>query len=795
MRSPKMTIRTNILIHFILVVSVLALALTGVQYYFSEKMAKEAVTQTFHQTAHKIVLELQEHDKLSREMLYQIESHPSIRKDFQKELPLNMIKHFVHTLKRYVHMYAIYLGYSNGDLFEVINMHVNEKLYTHYKAKKKTRWTIIRIYDTPNGRKREFIFLDENFHIIESRSETSVYNATKRIWYHEAIAANGVVIRSDPYLFSNLKKQGITYSKKLKNKNSVLALDFTLNEIDNMLDSLQFSSSNNIYLYTQNGHLMASTDKIQSPTENMLKSMIENKTIETIKKFGKNDETEFLMLIPLSGGMGNDTYVGISVSYSEIIAPYRKTIYYALAIAFALLLMFIPLTRYLTDHIVSPLRSLMEENELIKQREFDKVKAVQTNIIEFMELSDSQIKMSRSIQEYQKQQEILLDSFIMLIADAIDAKSHYTGAHCQRVPVIATMLAQEAEANKEGAFKNFSMGDKDAWEAFERAAWLHDCGKITTPEYVVDKATKLETIYNRIHEIRTRFEVLWRDIDIAYYERLINGEDQNSLKSWRRKEQQRLSDDFAFIATCNLGGEYMEEEKIKRLKNIAKRTWIRHFDDRLGLGEEELARYPQSIASLPATEKLLDDKVEHCIERIGFDTEHYEKECFTMEVPHYLYNRGELYNLCIEKGTLTKEERFKINEHIIMTIKMLEQLPFPENMRQIPVIAGEHHETVDGRGYPRGLKGKALSIPSRILAIADIFEALTASDRPYKKAKTLSGTLKIMKQMAEEEHIDAALFELFVRSGIYLEYGREYLKEEQIDRVDVDALFASGEHK
>ena len=308
---------------------------------------------------------------------------------------------------------------------------------------------------------------------------------------------------------------------------------------------------------------------------------------------------------------------------------------------------------------------------------------------------------------------------------------------------------------------------------------------------MVDKATKLETIYNRIHEIRTRFEVIWRDIEIHYYEQLIKGEEKGKLLAWKTKEQQALLDDFSFIAACNLGGEFMEEEKIKRIKMIAKRTWLRHFDNRLGLSEEELSRYDEGCsAALPASEHLLYDGKEHFIERIGFDAEAYTKKGFKLDVPHYLYNRGEIYNLCIKKGTLTEEERFKINEHIIMTIKMLEQLPFPETMKAIPKIAGEHHETIDGTGYPRRLAKKDLSIPSRIMAIADIFEALTASDRPYKKAKTLSETLKIMSAMKKEQHIDADLFDLFVRSGIYLHYAKKYLQESQIDEVDVETLLA-----
>ncbi|KYJ85966.1 HD domain-containing phosphohydrolase [Sulfurovum riftiae] len=780
----KLKIRTNILLHFLFVVISLAFILIGLQYYFSEKLAKDAIERNFRQIADKIALTLQDKDLLAKEVLYQIETHPSIHQtDLSETLEHEIIGHFIPTLKRYKNMYAIYLGYPNGDFFEVINMHINKTVYAHYKAPKNTRWTVIHIYNDHKKRIRKFTFLDEKMQILSSRSEPSTYYVTNRPWYIQAMNSD-VPVRSDPYLFSNLQEKGITYSKTLEGSETVLALDYTLRNMHNMLKSLRFSKSSNIYLYGRNGSVISSSETPQKDIDTLLQRMIKEHQVNAVIHI--NDT--FVMVIPLSQENGKETYVGISTGSAEMLAPYREKIYYSLAIALVLFLMFIPLTLYLTDHIVRPIKALMGENEKIKKREFDKVQAVETNIIELIELSDSQLALSGSIQTYQLQQEALLDAFIMLIADSIDAKSAYTGAHCKKVPIIATMLAEEADQNNDTVFKDFHFTNSDEWEAFERAAWLHDCGKITTPEYVVDKATKLETIYNRIHEVRTRFEVLWRDVEIGYYERLIKGEDATELKTWKHKEQQALLNDFAFIATCNLGGEYMEEEKIVRLQAIAKRTWLRHFDNRLGLAEEELLRYGTEVQSLPVKEQLLHDGKEHLIERIGFDEEEYRKKGFKLEVPEYLYNRGELYNLCIQKGTLTEEERFKINEHIIMTIRMLEQLPFPENMKEIPKMAGEHHETMDGTGYPRCLTKEELSIPSRIMAIADIFEALTASDRPYKKAKTLSEALKIMYAMKKEQHIDADLFDLFVRSGIYLEYAKAYLKEEQIDEVDTASL-------
>lgn len=386
-------------------------------------------------------------------------------------------------------------------------------------------------------------------------------------------------------------------------------------------------------------------------------------------------------------------------------------------------------------------------------------------------------------------QKELLDAMIKLIAGAIDAKSPYTGDHCERVPELGVMLAEAASAVNEGPLAEFSFKTDDEWREFRIGAWLHDCGKVTTPEYVVDKGSKLETIYNRIHEVRMRFEVLLRDARISELEAVAAGADP--VKALERYEARRtqLADDFAFIAECNLGGEFMAPEKLERLKRIAEETWLRHYDDRIGLPYEELKRYLDEPATLPATEKLLADKLQHVIPRT--DKRSIDpKWGFKIKVPENLYNYGEVYNLSVGRGTLTEEERFKITEHVMQSLMMLEQLPLPKNMRRIPEYAGTHHETLIGSGYPRRMDEAEITIPMRIMAIADVFEALTASDRPYKKAKTLSESINILSFLKKDKHIDPALFDLLLTSGVYKRYAEKYLLPEQIDDVDISKYVA-----
>ncbi|WLG60831.1 HD domain-containing protein [Pseudomonas sp. FP1762] len=409
--------------------------------------------------------------------------------------------------------------------------------------------------------------------------------------------------------------------------------------------------------------------------------------------------------------------------------------------------------------------------------------------IAFLQAVSGAAAVSIESQRLQARQKQLLDAFIQLLASAIDAKSPYTGGHCQRVPELTLMLAQAAAASQDPAFSAYQPSE-DEWEALHIAAWLHDCGKVTTPEYVVDKATKLETINDRIHEIRTRFEVLKRDVWINYWQTLASGADEAALARARDSELLMLDDDFAFVARCNLGGEAMAEADLQRLERVAQRRWLRTLDDRVGVSWEENRRQAKTPAPLlPVSESLLADKPEHLIERDKSELIPEDNPWgFKLDVPAHKYNRGELYNLKIGRGTLTREERYIINHHMVQTIMMLSHLPFPGHLDSIAEIAGGHHEKMDGTGYPKRLKREEMSLPARMMAIADIFEALTAADRPYKKAKSLSEALGIMATMCREAHIDAPLFGLFINEGVYMQYATRFLDPAQIDSVDTASL-------
>ncbi|NOI27900.1 transporter substrate-binding domain-containing protein [Vibrio coralliilyticus] len=506
----------------------------------------------------------------------------------------------------------------------------------------------------------------------------------------------------------------------------------------------------------------------------------------TIHKREVNGSSKFFYVEALGkNAQSNEEFLAVIVPEDVVMAQVYDRLYTSIGGTVVVLCLLLPVAWVFGNPIVKPIRQLQEETKKIKCRKFDDVQIVNSNIKEVWALSHSIHDMAREIKRHEKQQEAFVESFIKLIAQAIDDKSPYTAGHCNRVPELGMLLAEAAEKCDSGSLKDFSFANNQERREFRIAAWLHDCGKITTPEHIVDKGTKLEANYNRIHEVRMRFEVLWRDAEIEFLQSQLAGDlDKEQALQILRAKKAQLQEDFEFVATSNVGGEFMGKNQVERIKFISQITWQRNFDDRLGLSPFEELNKPACQRTLPATEKLLDDKPEHIQHRIR-PLEFDPKFGIKMDVPEHQYNLGEVYNLSISRGTLTAEDRFKINEHIISGIKMLEALPFPPELSRVPRYASTHHETLKGTGYPRKLTAEDLSVPERILVIADIFEALTAADRPYKKAKPVSVAVDILYKMALDQHVDMELFLLFLQSGAYLEYANKFLPESQNDKVDI----------
>ena len=387
-----------------------------------------------------------------------------------------------------------------------------------------------------------------------------------------------------------------------------------------------------------------------------------------------------------------------------------------------------------TSFLTIPMKTLDDEVigalQLINatDRTSGKVVAFSKPQQEIIEALASQLAVSLNNRLLIDRLEVLFESMIRLINKAIDDKSPYTGGHCSRVPVLTLMLAEAANACRVGPLASFTISDADRKE-LRIASLLHDCGKISTPVHVVDKSTKLETINDRIALVRMRGEIIRREILLAQAGSGLKAEDATGAL-------ERLKDDLAFLEHTNVGGEFMTDTSVQRVRDIA-------------------AHYRWEDASGMAHSLITDDEVA---------------------------------NLTIRAGTLTADERQIINRHISMTITMLEQLPWPHHLKNVPEYAGGHHERMDGKGYPRGLTREQMSVQARCMGIADVFEALTAADRPYKKGKTLSETLRILGNMKMTGHIDPDIFDVFVWSGIYKDYALRFLHPDQIDDVDLASI-------
>jgi HD-GYP domain-containing protein (c-di-GMP phosphodiesterase class II) len=526
----------------------------------------------------------------------------------------------------------------------------------------------------------------------------------------------------------NLANIGLALSKE---KNMSKLLEMILIEAKRIANS----DGGTLYMMTDDNRLrfeIMMTDSLNFHMGGTSEKDIPFYPVKLYNEEGNQNKSMIAAYVALTGETVNipDAYKAKGFDFSGTKMFDEKTGYHSQSF------LTVPLKNH-EDEIIGVLQLLNAQTQNSKN-----IIAFTSDIQEMVEALASQAAVAITNKNLIKDLEALFESFIKLIASAIDAKSPYTGGHCARVPEITILLAKAVQNTIDGPFADISFTDKEMYE-LKIAAWLHDCGKVATPEFVVDKSTKLETIYDRVNEVETRFAALKRDAQIKLLKRELKVERDKSiskeeksikiktLKSEYLKKLRDLKSDLEFIKESNIGGEFMSGDKKDRVHTISNYRWKPNGKMKNFLSEDEV------------------------------------------------------YNLTIPRGTLTAEERKVINDHIVVTINMLEELPYPKHLKNVPEFAGGHHEKLDGTGYPKGLTKNEMSVQARIMAIADIFEALTAKDRPYKKGKTLSQAMRILGFMKNDAHIDVDLFDIFVRDKIYLKYAENYLDPDQIDEVQI----------
>jgi HD-GYP domain-containing protein (c-di-GMP phosphodiesterase class II) len=794
------TIRRSVISVFLLATLLTVALAVCLQYYFGQLVAKQTASSLYSATADAVAAELRGIGQVNINVINLLADNEALT---AKDSNAERLTVFADALAQNPLYYGIYIGSGSGDFYEVINLDASPEARTFYGADAQDKWLILEDLRVGNKKMRQHLFLDHEFQLHHSRSEETLFDVASRPWYQSAMQSNAAQL-NQPYLFAQLQLPGRTLSKRIAGTDQVVAIDIMLSSISELLRNHQIARTSDVYLFTLDGGRLASSkppvidagagtdgDELAAAESDDLNWLVlegiaanEQDHMRLVAK-DVDGRPHLAYVIPV--GDGNDPiYMGIVANQDSIFDPVLDKVKLSGLLTTGILLCLLPLSWFFANPIVRPVKQLAVENEKVKKREFDKVERIGTHVRELDELSESMVSMVASIQQYEQEQKQLMEAIIKLIAEAIDDKSSHTGGHCERVPELALMLAECASASDLPAFADFRLNTEQQWQEYRIAAWLHDCGKITTPEHIVDKGSKLEAIYNRIHEIRTRFEVLWRDEEILYWKAIAqNPQAADAHRAELEKKQRQLQEDFAFIARCNVGGESLDQPSLQQLQALAGREWVRHFDDRMGLSPAEEQQSGTTRKPLPVTERLLSDKPEHLIRR-DKPTDYAPQLGINMDIPEYEANLGELYNLSVSRGTLTREDRFRIQEHMISTVKMLDNLPFPDELKNVPRYASTHHETMKGTGYPRRLSGAQLSIPERLLAVADVFEALTAADRPYKKAKPISAALDILHNMVRDNHIDRDCFELFIREKIYLRYAQAFLPQSQIDTVDTE---------
>jgi HD-GYP domain-containing protein (c-di-GMP phosphodiesterase class II) len=559
-------------------------------------------------------------------------------------------------------------------------------------------------------------------------SGTELSNAEVAKYLADAPKAVKSYITDLEQQISNLSNIGLALSKE-KDMNKLLEMI--------LLEAKRIANSDGgtLYMMTDDKRLrfeIMMTDSLKFHMGGTSGKDIPFYPIKLYTDDGESNKSMIAAYVGLTGETVNieDAYTAKGFDFSGTKMFDEKTGYHSQSF------LTVPLKNH-EDEIIGVLQLLNAQDTKSK-----KIISFASDVQEMVEALSSQAAVAITNKNLIKDLENLFESFIKLIASAIDAKSPYTGGHCARVPEITMLLADAVQETKNGPFADVAFTEKEMYE-LKIAAWLHDCGKVATPEFVVDKSTKLETIYDRVNEVETRFGVLQRDEEIKRLKKELKIERDESLsanekvdkikdlKKSHRKKMGTLKSDLEFVKETNVGGEFMSGDKKDRVRQIENYRW------------------------------KPNGKMENFL------------------------SADEVYNLTIPRGTLTPEERKVINDHIVVTINMLNELPYPKHLRNVPEFAGGHHEKLDGTGYPMGLTKSQMSVQARIMAIADIFEALTARDRPYKKGKTLSQAMRILGFMKNDAHIDVDLFDIFVKEKIYLKYAESYLDPEQIDEVQM----------
>ena len=781
-RSIRFTlIRTFIFLCFL--VSTVAI---GLQYYTNQLIAQKSALQLFNAKALIISNNIKQKDNV-------INHYSTLLSKFNKliinqKLHPDALQLFANIMEENQSYNSISLGFKNGDLQQLIHLNKPQNNQDFPKVESAT-WLLVSIAQQGDQKIRQFSYFNDTFHFISQHQETTNENVTNLSWYKEAkiLTTN----KSKLFSLANSSSLGQTYSITIPHTKTVLAIDVTLDPFSEFVqktnDNNQNQLLNEIYLFNGTGHLLGSNQKLIQlnntdkllfiPYPELTELALHRPSLNKLNSITINNKPYYAYVAEVDDKTTINSYLAILVPKETLLLPSIKT---SIQISVICLVLLLILSWCFSSPLTNTIKALLGEAKKAKSQDYTQLQHIVSRVTEVKELNSSMVEISQTIEEYQAQQKQMTDLFIKQIAQAIDDKSPYTFGHANRVPELGLMLAK---ASLKSDSPVFELANEEMLNEFSSNAWSHHYGKLTTAQQVVSKGTKLEASYNRIHEIRMRFEILWRDAEINYFKQSRTNPEQNKpLKEALIKQQLQLMRDFGFVAKANLGDTEITEQDLIRLHKIGAQTWLRYFDDRLGLSSIEKLNLTAKKQKLPAQETLLSDKKEHIIKRNNITQ---VDSGIKIEVADHLYNFGELYNLSIPHGTLTVEDKFEINQNIINTINLLKALPTTHKQTTEIKDLSTYHPVLKRVVFPSKSKEKGFSITQNILLITDIFETLTSIKKPQQPVESLSNAIDILHQLAIDQIIDINLFKLFLSSGVYIKYANKFLHETQIGEVEI----------
>ena len=770
---PNATKKTTRSIRFTLVKTILfsgllvTMMVLVLQFYFNLISTRDSISQKYQTESTHIKQTLKQEQQTAENYLSLLGDvkHLVIGQKFSSEA-LPILASLLYKNPLYS---SVYLGFPNGNLQQFIDLDNVDNIARQIPEIESAKWLLIS--KTYQGKQSiiQYSYFDQSFTLIKER-QSYKSDGVKVAWYQQALLAQ------------SSSSIGKTYAIKLPKADAVLALDINSSSLAKVLNTDTEQADDDLHeirLFIKNGTILESN---QSTTDTNTMPIIESSVLDELTQHSTNLNTLDSITIGQTAYYAYVTKIAGANNYLAFLVP-QKTLLLSnmpnlIVIGLSGFILTLCLSWLFSLSLTRELKALLTVVEEAKENRFKKIKTVETDITEFRQLNDLMIEMSDAIKNYQAKQKLQIESFIKLTAQAIGNKSPYTFEQANKVPELAWMLLKAVEDSNSPIFKDFKLKNTDQQQSFRITAALHSYDKLTTTQTLVSKSTKLEAAYNRIHEIRMRFEILWRDAEIYYYQTSKDHPEQNKLlKEGLIKQQLQLMRDFEFVANANIGDKVTTEHDIHRLHQIGTQTWLRYFDDRLGLSSIEKMSLSTQKPKLPAQEYILCNKPEHLVQQLN------KNESVAASTPRY--NLGELYNLSIPLGTLTEEDKQQLNAFIIKTSSLLDDMPIMIKQHNVPQDLSNYHPALSDAVYLVNSGNKKLSIAEHILGITYIFEALTSVNNPQHKIETMSNAIAIMHQLAMDKRIDMHIFKLFLSSGIYLTYAKQFLYEQQIDEVDI----------